>query len=341
MKYDINNLFIKSPQILIIDDSPEDLEQVVAWLGQRPCQLYQARTGEQAQKVLSNNPIDAVVTDWHLPGLSGLDLIAKLREGGFRGPLLMCTGVMLSAAHLKQAFDAGADDYLRKPLNGTELYARLDSALQLYAQRQVISNINQSQARFIQLLSTQIGTHLSVLNQRVSLLGNKNENASELRTKQLELTQQFKKLMDWGRYRQSLQYVQLQHFPLKHLLQSLEQHFASLSHRLFFRGGSKLSMYTEPDILKRVLLQLLDNALSYTTGPVTLKIVPKEQTVQIRVEDQGDTLTEGDLARLVEEKNTGLGLEICHDLLSLLGTTLQAKALRKQGSVFFFDLVQV
>lgn len=341
MKQAINNLFIKSPQILIIDDSPDDLAQVVTWLSQRPCHLYQARTGEQAQKILSKNPIDAVVTDWHLPGLSGLDLIERLRGSGFSGPMLMCTGVMLSAENLKQAFDAGADDYLRKPLNATELYVRLDSALQLYAQHQVISNINQSQARFIHSLSTQVGTHLSVLNQRVSMLGTKTDGATELRTKQLELTQRFKQLMDWGRYRQSLQYVQLQHFPLKHLLQSLEQHFASLSHRLFFRGGSKLTMYGEPDIVKRILLQLLDNALRHTEGPVLLKVVPKERSIQIRVEDQGSTLTEGELARLIEGTNTGLGLEICHDLLSLLGSQLQAKQLRKQGSVFFFDLIQL
>jgi|GEM_PF-654278 len=340
MKQAIKNLFIKSPQILIIDDSPDDLSQIVEWLSQRPCHLYQARTGEMAQKILAKNPVDAVVTDWHLPGLSGLDLIARLRESGFGGPLLMCTGVMLSAAHLKQAFEAGADDYLRKPLNATELYARLDSALQLYAQHQVITNINQSQARFIHLLSTQVGHHLSVLNQRVSLLGTKTPGASELSAKQLELTQQFKKLMDWGRYRQSLQYIQQQQFPLEHLIQSLEQHFASASHRLFFRGGRKLMMYAEPDIVKRILLQLLDNALVYTEGPVLLKIVAKERGIQLRVEDQGDTLTEGELARLAEGKGTGLGLDICHDLLALLGSKLQAKPLRKQGSVFFFELVQ-
>ena len=100
-------------------------------------------------------------------------------------------------------------------------------------------------------------------------------------------------------------------------------------------------MYGEPDIVKRILLQLLDNALRHTEGPVLLKVVPKERSIQIRVEDQGSTLTEGELARLIEGTNTGLGLEICHDLLSLLGSQLQAKQLRKQGSVFFFDLIQL
>ena len=141
MKQLIANSLNRSTNILIVDDDIEQLAEMVSWLEHRKGKLYQARSSEQAQKILSSQWIDAVITDWQLPKMSGLALIRYLREENFKGPLLLCTGMMLSPQHLQEAFDAGANDYLRKPMNKVELNARFTSALQLYQQREALIKI--------------------------------------------------------------------------------------------------------------------------------------------------------------------------------------------------------
>src|SRR3990167_7122113 len=104
MKRLMLNLLQKSQRLLIVDDELESLSLMLDWLSPRNTRIYQARSGEQALKVLQKKTVDAVISDWQLPGLSGLDLVRSLRSSGFAGPLLICTGYMLSAEHLLEAF---------------------------------------------------------------------------------------------------------------------------------------------------------------------------------------------------------------------------------------------
>jgi two-component system OmpR family response regulator len=83
-----------------------------------------ARTGEDALWMARSVEYDAIVLDLMLPELDGLEVCRRLREGGVWTPVLMLTardGVDARVAGL----DAGADDYLQKPLSCAELLARL------------------------------------------------------------------------------------------------------------------------------------------------------------------------------------------------------------------------
>ncbi len=76
-------------------------------------------------------PFDAVIIDWRLPGMSGIELIGKIRLTKELLPIFMST-----ANNLKEdvlcGLNAGADDYLQKPYNFEELYQRLKNALNKY-----------------------------------------------------------------------------------------------------------------------------------------------------------------------------------------------------------------
>lgn len=345
MKQAIENLLLKSPQVLIVDDDPEQLAQMADWLHERDGDLYQARSSEQALRILKQQWVDAVITDWQLPEMSGIDLIRDLRSSAFRGPLLICTGMMLSPEHLRQAFEYGANDYLRKPLNGVELNARLDNSLQLYAHRETLRLFNQSQRHFINYLSQHLGQGFQNLLQLQTLSAFKRPQPEpqmpdrELKQTQ-DLVKEFQKLMLWARYRFALNHVQFRRFELRQLLKSLESTFVSESQRLILRGGKDLFLYSDPDILQRILTQLLDNAFKYTSGKVTLKVSNESQQLRLTVLDEGSRLSEGELERLTHIENTGLGLHIVHDLLELLGSRLQARQTSQGGSQFYFELDQ-
>ena len=83
-------------------------------------------SAEEALQTLKTVPIDLVVLDWSLPGMSGLELCSKLRqEARFSGlPVLFLTAHSASD-DLVTAFEAGADDFVSKPFRAPELKARV------------------------------------------------------------------------------------------------------------------------------------------------------------------------------------------------------------------------
>jgi DNA-binding response OmpR family regulator len=84
--------------------------------------------GETAAAYLRLQEYAAVVIDWRMPKLSGLDLVARLRRAGSAVPVLMLTARDTPADRIT-GLDTGADDYLVKPFDFGELLARLRALL--------------------------------------------------------------------------------------------------------------------------------------------------------------------------------------------------------------------
>ena len=87
-----------------------------------------AATGEQADTALAMQAYDLVILDIGLPGLSGLDVLRRLRGRKSQGPVLMLTALDTLADRVR-GLDLGADDYLAKPFDLPELEARVRALL--------------------------------------------------------------------------------------------------------------------------------------------------------------------------------------------------------------------
>ncbi len=122
-------------KILIVDDEPAALESIVnCYIESRePFELFQALNGETAFQVVQKVVPDLVLTDWEMPVMDGLQLIGKLQatEAFCDIPVIMVTGFMLSANDLRTAMSVGAVDYIRKPIDKTELLARTKTMLRI------------------------------------------------------------------------------------------------------------------------------------------------------------------------------------------------------------------
>ena len=122
-------------KILIVDDEPEFIETIANILEKagEPYEILHAVDGETALTIAVKLVPSLIITDWEMPLMSGLELIKKLK-GNTRTkqiPIIMCTGMMTSSENLMMALDAGAVDYIRKPIDGVELLARIRSMLVL------------------------------------------------------------------------------------------------------------------------------------------------------------------------------------------------------------------
>jgi two-component system, OmpR family, response regulator len=111
-------------RILVVEDELKMAGLLRRGLQEEGHAVDLARTGDDALWMARATEYDAVVLDLMLPGIDGLEVCRRLRDGGVWAPVLMLTardGVEDRVAGL----DAGADDYLPKPFSFAELLARL------------------------------------------------------------------------------------------------------------------------------------------------------------------------------------------------------------------------
>ncbi len=122
-------------KILLVDDEPENLKSMVHMFSEMGSQytILQTKFPEKAVQIALNEDPNLIITDWEMPGMDGLDLIRSFNkeEKLANVPVIMATGVNLTSEDLKKALEAGAVDYIRKPIDKVELMARCNSALKI------------------------------------------------------------------------------------------------------------------------------------------------------------------------------------------------------------------
>jgi len=125
-----NGFLMKKPLILLIDDD-DSLRRVIEFsLVEAGYRVQPATSGEEGIGLFGKGSFDAVITDITMPGMSGMDVLAKLHEQDPALPVVMITayGTIESAV---QAMKQGAFDYITKPFNRDELKLTLAKALRI------------------------------------------------------------------------------------------------------------------------------------------------------------------------------------------------------------------
>jgi DNA-binding response OmpR family regulator len=128
-------------RILIAEDdavSRRVLEAVLERMG-HDCEV--AEDGDEAWTRLEPQPPDVLITDWMMPGLAGPELCRKVRETYGEGCYVIMLTTLSGEAHVRAAMDAGADDFLTKPLDRNQLAMRLAVAERLQALRARLSEL--------------------------------------------------------------------------------------------------------------------------------------------------------------------------------------------------------
>ena len=115
-------------RILVVEDEPALQQQIRAELEAQGYTVDSTGEGKEALYLATEYPYDAAILDIGLPGLSGLDVIGRLRKRGSHLPILVLTARGRWQDKV-QGLETGADDYLTKPFEMEELLARLKALL--------------------------------------------------------------------------------------------------------------------------------------------------------------------------------------------------------------------
>lgn len=118
--------------LLIVDDNLQNLELMQAYLEELDCPVRTARDGLEAIEAIEREQPDVVLLDVMMPRMSGFQVCAKLKTTpGTRDiPIIMVTALN-ELGDVEKAMESGADDFVTKPVNKTELVLRVKSLLQL------------------------------------------------------------------------------------------------------------------------------------------------------------------------------------------------------------------
>ncbi len=125
--------------ILAVDDQPQNLRLLDAVLGPRGYRVVLAGSGQEALDRLAEGDIDLVLLDIVMPGLDGYEVCRRIRDDRHTAfvPVVMVTA---SGGQQKvHALEAGADDFVNKPINQAELLARVASLARIKRYQDTIS----------------------------------------------------------------------------------------------------------------------------------------------------------------------------------------------------------
>ena len=121
-------------KVLVVDDTPVNVKLLADILAAKGYAVTTAASGEEALVKITSDPPDIVLLDVMMPGLSGYDVCRRIREVAATAllPVVLVTALDPDKERVK-GIEAGADDFLTKPINQGELFARVRSLLRVKA----------------------------------------------------------------------------------------------------------------------------------------------------------------------------------------------------------------
>jgi two-component system cell cycle response regulator len=121
---------MSSSRILVVDDNPANLRLLADWLASESYTVSTATNGFQALAEIEAEEPDIVLLDVMMPGLDGFETCRRIKAvpATVHIPVIMVTALQ-DTDDLVRGFEAGADDFLTKPINGIALIARVRSQL--------------------------------------------------------------------------------------------------------------------------------------------------------------------------------------------------------------------
>lgn len=130
-------------RILIVDDVEDNRVVLDRQLRRNGFETSMCEDGVEALAEITSNPPDLVLLDWMMPNLSGLDTLKAIREHYDANvlPVIMCTA-RDEESSIGSAIEAGANDYVQKPIRVPVLLARISAQLIRKASADALGAVN-------------------------------------------------------------------------------------------------------------------------------------------------------------------------------------------------------
>ena len=133
---------LEDATILLVDDNPQNLELMQAYLDDLPCVVKTAEDGVEAMKIVESDPPDLMLLDVMMPRMSGFEVCQKIKANpSLRDLIIIMVTALNEVPDYERAVESGTDDFLSKPVNKLELLTRVKSLLRVRLLRKKLDSI--------------------------------------------------------------------------------------------------------------------------------------------------------------------------------------------------------
>lgn len=361
--------------MLVVDDEDAFRELLVKRLERRGISTTQASSAHEALEKLSQRHIDIVLLDVKMPGISGIEALGLIRERFPKVETIFLTGHS-SAEDGVAGIKAGAFDYLTKPIEFDHLISKIHQAYEKIRREEEKLQVENFRAELEQQMivterlaslgtmaagiAHEINNPLSIIVESagwMSTLLSKDEltamphrdhfeRAIEKIEKSAERARRITHgLLGFARKEETI----TRHIDLCEIVNESIRLVEGAAHERDVHvttecSVTKLLFWSDPNLLRQVLVNLLSNAIhaSEQGGEVRAKILPGDHEVSVSVHDQGKGIPKENLTKIFEPffttkppgQGTGLGLSISRSIIEKLGGRLEVQSELGRGSSF-------
>lgn len=351
---------------MVVDDEAANVQLMGTLLAEHGYDVLPATSGAQALERAALRRPDLAIFDLKMPGMDGIALTRRFRETPELAavPIIFVTGAT-DDEDLVHCFEAGAVDFLTKPVRATELLQRVRTHLELkFARDRIVLKARDIDA-LTAMVAHDLKSPLASIRFSVQMLAEEPSLADtrlqDLLTALVESTDRTLAFIDDFLNRNAAASIvaldAFRPFPLNDLVRVLAERYDQLGSekniRVDYERGGKVEAFGDTVAVEHVLDNLLSNAIKFAP-PGTRVAVEIEQgnpgTVRVRILDRGPGIDAADQKRLFQrytrlgarptsgESSTGLGLSIAKQLTESMHGNLWYEPREGGGSSFVFEL---
>lgn len=355
--------------ILVVDDTPANLQLLSGMLKERGYKVRPAPSGELALRGARITPPDLILLDVTMPDMDGYEVCARLKaDERLRDIPVLFISALTDAQDKIRAFQAGGVDYVTKPFNIEEVDARVRTHLELRRQKRELAanlarlqDLEQLRDSLTHMLAHDMRSPLLVIGLAFEFLAPLVEKADEDTVAAVQdaqaglamVLEMIAQMLDVSRMEAgALKLTTVRGDVAETVRQAVEaQRLLAGRRRVSVATGEVIVAECDHDLVRRVVGNLVGNAFKFTAaeGEVRVGVRTADRVIRIEVTDNGRGIAPENHQRIFKKfgqvggddaprVGTGLGLTFARMAVEAHGGEIGVESAIGRGSTFWFTL---
>ncbi|MGK7901273.1 MAG: response regulator [Hormoscilla sp.] len=348
------------PSILVIDDEIDNFDVIETLLYKEGYQLHYAPSAEKAIGQLAIFQPDVILLDVMMPDMDGIEACRRIKadQEWQAVPIIMVTA-LTAKEDLAKCLDAGADDFISKPVNGLELRARVNSMLRIKQQHDSLEELLKLREDMVKMIVHDLRNPLGTIFLAIDMIRllklspeKIKKTIEEIALNAAHLQSLIDSMLLMAKLESGKMAIDPTEIDLEDICKSTVADFQAIAGEKQLEIISDLPepggrVKLDPAIFRRVLDNLLSNAIKFSPSNSQIFLGAsylETGGAKIQVRDSGPGVSEELREKIFQQyeigniikgvKQTGLGLAFCKMAIEAHGGQITVADNQPQGAIF-------